>query len=674
MNRTNVRNSILLILSKEDAYIENYFTQLPSVTYFANVVFRLVKLTEELQKQIHNASKEVKMTIEEIISEAGQINEILHLKRKKINFVLLNALFEYYINPYLLVAVANGKNGNKQSAFALFVMNLLLKALNEEVFMNMLFTLLFCKVTVFNKEEFTTKLKEPFCFKYEFVFPYQKETFSNFILHNYSNEFIASLIATEHVLMEQLDFIEVKKINKFLAQKNKEYEYAQNKKELLYDNTNEFVQKKLLKNGKHEIEKKHLALSKVIGKNVGFVDEKDNMKLRKDSFMGKMLRLYDGVLHNNEFNGNFIRIGLQELLTEETQGNVDKTKARHIVLNKLFTCALIYNCINRNVSEFVMKMCLMYNVNKVNLNEEYKSNFELLNETKTDYEAYMFNNNYFSNMKSSQQYTQLSHGIITFIFNILSVEHLNNILYPTIIYDIAVNILHHLMGEPNSVYDNIHNINKIFINTIYVSDASMRYQQVLTFLKDNMSTTRLCFVEFYKEWKQYNLYNSNNNKNISSLFEFPEKHLLPYLTDDYDYSKCSNNMMFKNYFHLFMVYHDMLAKTRGNEMIVNAFPLFEIETKLINNKITINSEEFNMLLSKEGMFVMNRQMYTNTSKKEKNGWMFIMKCIMYIGINEINNNACVFREMLILNEISLEKDEDDLQLKIINEKEAAKEA
>ena len=676
MNRTNVRNSILLILSKDNAYIENYFTQLPAVTYFVNIAYRLAMLTEDLQSQIRSASKEVKMTIEEIINEAGQINEILHLRRKKVNFVLLNALFGYYINPCLLSRIVftsiTKENGDESSAFALFVLNLLLKMLNEEVFMNILFTLLFCKVTVFNKGDFTAKPKQPFCYKYEFDYPYQKETFDNFILYNYSHEFITSLIESENVLMTEFEFNETKKIKKVLTLKNNEYKNkcTQDKNKSLHKDMGKYVQKKLLKNVKNEIKEKHLILSEFIGKNVGFIDEQENMKLQRESFMGKMLMLYDGVFHYNEFNINFIRTGLQRLLMEDGEGNVNKMKVRYIILNKLFICVLIYNCINRNVSEFIMKMCLMYNFNKINLTDEYTSKFELTNDNNNEYKLYMFNNNYFSNAKSNQQYIQLSQGIITFIFNILSVEQLNNIIYPTIIYDIAVTILHHLIGEPNDVNDNIHNINKTFISNIYVNIVSTRYQQILTFLKDNISIISLCVVEFYKEWKQYNLYNINNtNNDIKSLFECPEKHLLPYLTVNYDYNKSNSNMKFKNYFHLFMIYHDILAKIKGNELIVHAFPLLDIDTKLINKKIMINSKEFIMLLNKEGIFVMNGTMYTKTSIKEKNGWMFIIKNIMYIGVNESNNTICVFKEMFILNEIKLEKDDIDFRLKIINEKE-----
>ena len=49
-----------------------------------------------------------------------------------------------------------------------------------------------------------------------------------------------------------------------------------------------------------------------------------------------------------------------------------------------------------------MKMCLMYNFNKVNLNDKFTSNFELKNNNKNEYESYIFNNNYFSNAKSNQ--------------------------------------------------------------------------------------------------------------------------------------------------------------------------------------------------------------------------------------------------------------------------------
>ena len=42
---------------------------------------------------------------------------------------------------------------------------------------------------------------------------------------------------------------------------------------------------------------------------------------------------------------------------------------------------------------------------------------------------------------------------------------------------------------------------------------------------------------------------------------------------------------------------------------------------------------------------------------------------MYIGVNESNNTVCVFKEMFILNEVKLEKDDIDFRLKIINEEE-----
>ena len=83
-----------------------------------------------------------------------------------------------------------------------------------------------------------------------------------------------------------------------------------------------------------------------------------------------------------------------------------------------------------------------------------------------------------------------------------------------------MNILFYIIGEPNDVNDNIHNIKKAFISNIYVNVVYPSYQHILTFLKDNISTTYKRVVESYKEWEQYNLYNNNANNDIRSLFEY----------------------------------------------------------------------------------------------------------------------------------------------------------
>ena len=153
-----------------------------------------------------------------------------------------------------------------------------------------------------------------------------------------------------------------------------------------------------------------------------------------------------------------------------------------------------------------------------------------------------------------------------------------------------MNILFHIIGEPNDVNDNIHNINKAFISHIYVNIFYPSYQHILTFLKDNISTTYKRVVKSYKEWEQYNLYNNANN-DIKPLFEY------------------------------------------------------------------------NMLLNKEGMSVMNIKMYTKVWMDVCCEELWTLKLMKIITVF-VCLRKCLYWMILICQRI-----EDDFQLKIINKRE-----
>ena len=94
MNRTVVNNIILQILKCDMEKIYEYFTILPSVNYFSFISLRMVDIINELSNDINNIDP-----YEDLIDLTMFINDLLSLKHPKINFILRNSIFYYFLLP-----------------------------------------------------------------------------------------------------------------------------------------------------------------------------------------------------------------------------------------------------------------------------------------------------------------------------------------------------------------------------------------------------------------------------------------------------------------------------------------------------------------------------------------------------------------------------------------------
>ena len=94
MIRTVVNNIILQILKSNIDEVYDIFTKLPSVNYFSFISLRMKDLINDLCLDINNLDP-----YEDLIDITLFINDLLSLNKSKINFMVRNAVFYYFLLP-----------------------------------------------------------------------------------------------------------------------------------------------------------------------------------------------------------------------------------------------------------------------------------------------------------------------------------------------------------------------------------------------------------------------------------------------------------------------------------------------------------------------------------------------------------------------------------------------
>ena len=111
MIRNVVRNIVLNILKIKVPNIENHFTELPSISYLANIVCHLrdicIQINDEIGKKNINNLHDL---YDDLIDKANYIDDLLNLNFTKINYIILNCLFYYLILPIICGAISEKTN------------------------------------------------------------------------------------------------------------------------------------------------------------------------------------------------------------------------------------------------------------------------------------------------------------------------------------------------------------------------------------------------------------------------------------------------------------------------------------------------------------------------------------------------------------------------------------
>ena len=199
MVRNVVRNIVLNILKIKNPKIQDHFTELPSISYLANIACHLrdicLQINDEVaKKKISNLS----YLYDDLIDEATYIDDLLNLNLTKINYIIINCLFYHLILPFICGSICE-KTNRISKHVSLFLIIFFFVNMKNEIFKNCLFSLLFLDKLSTDLEFFFDIPPEKN--NYSFNANDKKNiTFCDFISENYSSRFLLTMIEDDNII------------------------------------------------------------------------------------------------------------------------------------------------------------------------------------------------------------------------------------------------------------------------------------------------------------------------------------------------------------------------------------------------------------------------------------------------------------------------------------------
>ena len=424
MIRTVVNNIILQILKSNIDEVYDIFTKLPSVNYFSFISLRMKDLINDLCLDINNLDP-----YEDLIDITLFINDLLSLNKSKINFMVRNAVFYYFLLPDIFQCLytliygnvnlkdenKNYHNNKKESIIILCLITFLINIKDETIKYIILQLLLseYIPETI-DKYILKTPEKNPF-YSYKWNKSFQKKiNFSNFIAINYSNEFLGSFINKDNYYFRDVGWArisqsrEIKNIKSKCEEINERSKIVEEKKENNIYEMSQFIfdifNEKIEEFGK--MKNYHQNLGKGLGIKIGVLkkmfhnpkvtneyekiisEKKDNNEIDfingdiiKDCFMCDYKLWMENINKNNNLNNNqnnnqnlkfkpnVFRIILFNLLNNENNINVNIPL---VIVNNYFIWTIIHKL---NISKLIM--------NHFSLHIPSSSNNNIINNTST---------------------------------------------------------------------------------------------------------------------------------------------------------------------------------------------------------------------------------------------------------------------------------------------------
>lgn len=352
MIQSVIKNILLIMLKLNYPSLIEYLCSLPALAYFSFISCRIKNLLFLISEEKNY--EQYKTLQEDIVEEIIFVQDIFILKIDKINHIITNSLFHYCILPYII----NTKFDKIQLNIKLYFINVLFTFIQDEDFLNILFTLLFFPFQIVEIKNFINNIPvEPDNYFYSWKeknnnIQLSSSSFSNYIKYNYNKN----------------------SINYIMSLKNSKFpEFTQIKEKFNKNDDNQ----KVIINGicdylspdqKASINDYHLNLSVGTGINCGFCINNENKGEAYDKcFKNIMEKFYIIFFDKNlNFKNKLLSNNFKDYLSYLL--NIKKRKN-----NILFSiCLLMRNIINKNnekISKLLLKEVKIINGNNLNENE-----------------------------------------------------------------------------------------------------------------------------------------------------------------------------------------------------------------------------------------------------------------------------------------------------------------
>ena len=711
MIRNVVRNTVMNIFRVKNAKIEEYFSKLPSVLYFVKIVNQIKNICFEIKEEIKNQNnKKISYLFDDLYDEIIYVDDLLNLKLERINYIIINCFFHFFIIPILCGSICN-INKKLTKEMSLFIIIFFFVNMKNEIFKNCLFSILFLEELNVEVENFLFSdkdLSEFFINKININNetnqnnPENEVSFFQFFSEHYSYYFILTLIENNNIIYSKYgklypQLAQIMENGKELynelsygSDTHKKYTYEEKIQKL-----HEIIDKFLDKDDINNMKKYHEILSKATGLLIGISNkEKLNNKekedlISKDCFLCQMKNVFNLIAKNDNkiLVKNKIKQNLFELL------NVQKEETL------LLFNILIFVVQNKetNISKILLKVANTDNVfdnskyslkslknidinnsiNEIN-NSDYKISFNK--------DIFTFNNYYFSILDIDLPEKNIVNKIPDMLSSILTKEiYLLPITYK-IFYQNIIN---------SSLDENYKPL--IEINEKLRKNIESKYKSILfctnSLFNNEPKNRENSYDILYEQWR---VYKDMNNKN---LFQLIKKNILNkldvlYLKKNIDincdynegfeilnitnFNKDNNkfpeilssakkeNICFESNILIFMLIYDLktIFKKRKANTDINT-----IQNKLMKNKFPLDFSAYDFQIGqKYNIDILNKpeiykqQIHYKILEKDTSKDKAFIKCdlffyrgFLYFGLRNLEDvsNFLIFKKIDIkLIEIS----------------------
>ena len=559
MIRNVVRNTVMNIFRVKNAKIEEYFSKLPSVLYFVKIINQIKDICFEIKEEISNQNtKKISYLFDDLYDEIIYIDDLLNLKLERINYILINCFFYFFIIPILCGSICD-MNKKVSKSMALFILIFFFVNMKNEVFKNCLFSLLFLDELNQDMEQFLNLEKDLKDFFINNININNEQnqnninnqiSFSQFFSEHYTYYFLLTLIENNNIIYTKYGKIypqlnEIMENGKGLSNEliyEKKYSYDEKVKKL-----HEIIDKYLDKEDLINMKNYHVYLSKATGLLIGISNKENfNNKEKEDlistnSFLCQLKTVFNAI--NNEKEKKLL---VKNKIKQNLFDSINSQKEEILLLFNI----LIFVVQNKeiNISKILLKLANIYNVFENN-------KFELKNFKNID-----INNpiNEINKLDSKISFTKDIFTFNNYYFSVLDIiineDNANNNLSENLSFMLNKEI-YLLPITYQILYQNIINfsVDENYKPIINVSDKlrkniESKYKSILfctnSLFNNDPKNRENCYDILYDQWRIYKDMNSKN------LFQIIKKNILSKLDILYLKKNIDNNCDYSEGFEI----------------------------------------------------------------------------------------------------------------------------
>ena len=559
MIRNVVRNTVMNIFRVKNAKIEEYFSKLPSVLYFIKIINQIKDICFEIKEEIINQNtKKISYLFDDLYDEIIYIDDLLNLKLERINYILINCFFYFFIIPILCGSICD-MNKKVSKSMALFILIFFFVNMKNEVFKNCLFSLLFLDELNQDMEQFLNLEKDLKDFFINNININNEQnqnninnqiSFSQFFSEHYTYYFLLTLIESNNIIYTKYGKIypqlnEIMENGKGLSNEliyEKKYSYDEKVKKV-----HEIIDKYLDKEDLINMKNYHEYLSKATGLLIGISNKENfNNKEKEDlistnSFLCQLKTVFNAI--NNEKEKKLL---VKNKIKQNLFDSINSQKEEILLLFNI----LIFVVQNKeiNISKILLKLANIYNVFENN-------KFELKNFKNID-----INNpiNEINKLDSKISFTKDIFTFNNYYFSVLDIiineDNVNNNLSENLSFMLNKEI-YLLPITYQILYQNIINfsVDENYKPLINVSDKlrkniESKYKSILfctnSLFNNDPKNRENCYDILYEQWRIYKDMNSKN------LFQIIKKNILSKLDVLYLKKNIDNNCDYNEGFEI----------------------------------------------------------------------------------------------------------------------------